>query len=146
MPSPIPLTTTIKDIFNFNIKVENKYYYTEGKYKGEIYKLLLKEMDDDNTVYQWRRHYVRKNKNKLIPTLTANMGSGGHNVPLIKTKFGIRKLTPLECFYAQGFPREFKIPKNMSDTRIYKQAGNSVVIPVIERIAINIINALEGTF
>ena len=52
------------------------YYYTEGKYKGNIYKLLTKEMDDDNTVYQWRRKYVRKNQSNLVPTLTANMGEG----------------------------------------------------------------------
>jgi hypothetical protein len=51
-----------------------------------------------NTVYQWRRVYARENKSNLCPTLTANMGSGGHNVPLIKDDFGIRKLTPKECF------------------------------------------------
>ena len=66
----------IKDIFNFDTKVDDKYYYTEGKYKGNIYKLLTEEMDDDNTVYQWRRKYVRKNQSNLVPTLTANMGEG----------------------------------------------------------------------
>ena len=47
-----------------------------------------------NTVYQWRRVYVRENKSNLCPTLTAfNMGTGGHNVPLVRDKLGIRKLT-----------------------------------------------------
>lgn len=144
MPMPIPLKNNIKKIFDFNNKVDNKYYYTKGKYKGEMFELLEKAMDDDTTVYQWRRKYVRKNQSKLIPTLTANMGEGGHNVPLIKTKYGIRKITPLECFYAQGFPKRYKLPENMSDARLYKQAGNSVAVPVVSRIAVNIISALEN--
>ena len=143
MPMPMTLDKNIKDVFNFDKKVDDKYYYTEGKYKGNIYKLLTEEMDDDNTVYQWRRKYVRKNQSNLVPTLTANMGEGGHNVPLIKTKFGIRKLTPIECFYAQGYPKYYELPTNMSDARLYKQAGNSVVVPVINRIAENIMKALK---
>lgn len=143
MPMPTTLDKSIKDVFNFDTKVDDKYYYTEGKYKGDIYKLLTEEMDDDNTVYQWRRKYVRKNQSNLVPTLTANMGEGGHNVPLIKTKFGIRKLTPIECFYAQGYPKYYELPTDMSDARLYKQAGNSVVVPVINRIAENIMKALN---
>ena len=143
MPLPIPLDKSIKDVFNFETKVDDKYYYTEGKYKGNIYKLLTEEMDDENTVYQWRRKYVRKNQSNLVPTLTANMGEGGHNVPLIKTKFGIRKLTPIECFYAQGYPKYYKLPTDMADSKLYKQAGNSVVVPVINRIAENIMKALN---
>lgn len=143
MPLPIELNNSIKKVFNFDNKVDDKYYYTEGKYKGNMYKLLTDEMNDDNTVYQWRRKYVRKNQSNLVPTLTANMGEGGHNVPLIKTDFGIRKLTPIECFYAQGYPKTYKLPDNMSDAKLYKQAGNSVVVPVINRIAENIIKALQ---
>ena len=144
MPMPIPLKKKIKDIFEFENQVDNKYYYTKGKYKDEMYNMLVNEMDDDSTVYQWRRRYVRKNQSKLVPTLTANMGEGGHNVPLIKTKYGIRKLTPIECFYAQGYPKKYKLPDDMSDAKLYKQAGNSVAVPVITRIAENIINALES--
>lgn len=62
------------------------------------------------------------------------MGTGGHNVPLIKDNFGIRKLTPEECLKLQGFPSNFKIPTNMSNSRIYKMAGNSVSVSVIHRI------------
>lgn len=145
MPMPIKLTKTIKNIFDFKNKVEDKYYYTDGKYKQEIIDMLKQDMDDDNTVYQWRRKYVRKNQSNLVPTLTANMGEGGHNVPLIKTDYGIRKLKPIECFYAQGFPKNYKLPTDMSDSRLYKQAGNSVAVPVIERIAEKIIYALDNT-
>lgn len=76
MPMSIALNNTIKDVFEFEKKVDDKYYYTKGKYKGEMCDLLEKGMDDDNTVYQWRRKYVRKNQSNLIPTLTANMGEG----------------------------------------------------------------------
>ena len=60
---------------------------------------------EKETFYQWRRVYVRENKNGVSPTLTANIGTGGHNVPLIKDNDGIRKLTPRECFIYKGFLR-----------------------------------------
>nr|DAP90624.1 MAG TPA: Modification methylase HhaI [Caudoviricetes sp.] len=134
-PDPIPLTTTLNQIINFEDKLDDKYYYTPGKYKGDIYEQLNAAMDDPNTVYQWRRKYVRKNMSGVVPTLTANQGEGGHNVCLVKTKYGIRKMTPHECFNAQGFPADFKLPTDMSESRLYKQAGNSVCVSVIRRIA-----------
>lgn len=140
-PDPIPLTKKLSDIINFESKVDEKYYYTKDKYKGEIYKSLEAEMTSYDSIYQWRRKYVRENKSGVVPTLTANMGEGGHNVPLVKTKFGIRKLTPHECFNAQGFPNDFILPQ-MADSRLYKQAGNSVCVEVIHRIAQNIALAL----
>lgn len=73
------------------------------------------------------------------------MGEGGHNVPLIKTYYGIRKIKPIECFFGQGFPKNYKLPSDMSDSRLYKQAGNSVAVPVIERIAKKIIYVLDNT-
>lgn len=137
-PDITPLTTQLSDIIDFHTKLNEKYYYTQGKYKGDIYDKLVEAMDDDKAIYQWRRKYVRKNKQGVIPTLTANQGTGGHNVCLIKTDNGIRKMTPHECFNAQGFPKEFVLPQNVSDSRLYKQAGNSVCVPVIQRIASNI--------
>ena len=142
-PDPIPLTTPLENIIDFNTKIDDKYYYTKGKYKGDIYENLIEAMDDDRAIYQWRRKYVRKNKSGVVPTLTANQGEGGHNVCLIKTDNGIRKMTPHECFNTQGFPKTFKLPKDMSDGRLYKQAGNSVCVSVINRIAQKIIEALE---
>lgn len=134
-PDPIPLTATIKDIINFEDKLDDKYYYTPHKYKGSIYEQLAQAMDDRNAIYQYRRNHVRKNKSGVVPTLTANQGTGGHNVCLIKTKHGIRKMTPRECFNAQGYPTNFKLPADMPESRLYKQAGNSVCVPVIRRIA-----------
>lgn len=147
-PLSIPLTTTVKDIIDFETKQDEKYYYTEGKYKGDIYKLLVDATKNDEAsnpaIYQWRRKYVRQNKSGVVPTLTANQGEGGHNVCIIKAKHGLRKMTPRECFNTQGFPKDFKLPKKQSDARLYKQAGNSVCVPVINRIADEILRTIEG--
>ena len=143
-PEPVALTQKLTDIINFSKKIDEKYYYTPGEYKGDIYEKLVEAMDDENSVYQWRRHYVRKNMSGVVPTLTANQGEGGHNVCLIKTKFGIRKMTPHECFNTQGFPSDFKLPTNMAESRLYKQAGNSVCVSVIARIAHSIKLALKN--
>lgn len=111
--------------------VPDKYYYTNKlKVFEEIKKHVTKSIDT-NTVYQYRRYYVRENKSNCCPTLTANMGGGGHNVPIIKDEKGIRKLTPRECFNLQGFPASFNLP-NVSDTKLYKLSGNAVSIPVVE--------------
>ena len=143
-PLPIKLEKKLSDVIDFETKVEDKYYYIKGKYKGDIYEQLVEAMKNDNhDIYQWRRTYVRKNKSGVVPTLTANQGEGGHNVCLIKTKNGIRKMTPHECFNAQGFPTDFLLPENMSDAKLYKQAGNSVCVSVIERIAEKIKEAIS---
>ena len=92
-------------------------------------------MKSRDTLYQWRRVYVRENKKNLCPTLTANMGTGGHNVPLILTDDGIRKLTPRECFNFQGYPKNFKLPAELANNQLYKQAGNSVSVPLITLLA-----------
>lgn len=143
-PEPIKRTTTIKDVIDFDNPVDEKYYYTPGKYKGDIYEKLVEAIDDENAVYQWRRKYVRKNQSSVVPTLTANQGEGGHNVCLVKTKYGIRKMTPHECFNTQGFPKNFALPNDVAESKLYKQAGNSVCVPVIRRIAENIVKALDG--
>ena len=143
-PMPVTRTKELTDIIDFDKKLDEKYYYTPGKYKGGLYEKLDEAMDDPHAVYQWRRKYVRKNMSGVVPTLTANQGEGGHNVCLIRTKHGIRKMTPHECFNAQGFPEDFKLPSDMSESRLYKQAGNSVCVSVIARIAENIKKAIEA--
>lgn len=140
-PRPKELATSLSDLIDYNKKVDLKYYYTQEKCK--FYDKLNEGVVNSNTIYQWRRVYVRENKSNMCPTLTANMGTGGHNVPIIRTKYGIRKLTPRECFNLQGYPKTYKFNKNTSDTRLYKQAGNSVVVPVVQAIASRIVDAVN---
>ncbi|MBG6038777.1 DNA cytosine methyltransferase [Proteus cibarius] len=134
-PEKTPLTKRISDLLEDESTIEPRYFYTA---KTPFFDQLVEDVVDAETLYQWRRKYVRANKNNLCPTLTANMGTGGHNVPLLnvqKKSNTIRKLTPRECFNFQGYPADYKLPKDMSNANLYKQAGNSVVVPVIERIA-----------
>ena len=119
-------------------QVDDKYYYTA---KSTTWELVKNNVVKKNTVYQYRRVYVRENKSNECPTLTANMGGGGHNVPLILDSKGIRKLTPRECFNFQGFPSSYKLP-NISDTNLYKLAGNAVSVPVVELIARRLVQLL----
>lgn len=137
-PSPIPLTLGIRDVIDFENPQEEQYYYSKTKYKSEMMDVLERDMDDKDAIYQWRRTYVRKNKSGVVPTLTANQGTGGHNVCLVRTDDNrIRKMTPRECFNTQGFPQDFILPQ-IANCHLYKQAGNSVCVPVIKRIAENI--------
>lgn len=136
-PSEIKLTKTIHDILEKGKQADNLYYQKDHQYYPE----LKKAMTSKDTVYQWRRVYARENKSNVCPTLTANMGTGGHNVPLIKDDFGIRKLTPKECFLFQGYPKNYILP-NLANSKLYMQAGNSVTTTLIERISNEIINVL----
>lgn len=70
-------------------------------------------------------------------------GGGGHNVPLIRTDDGIRKLTPRECFNLQGFPGTFTLPSDCSDAQLYKQAGNAVPVYAIRRLAEELLTCLS---
>lgn len=144
------------DKFNFNFpKIQNKlitnyleanvdssFYYSD-KYK--IYSRLKKEVTKNintNTLYQYRRYYIRENKNGCCPTLTANMGTGGHNVPILLDNIGIRKLTPRECFNLQGFPPHYVLPQNISNSGLYKLAGNAVSIPIVNLLVDTLANIL----
>jgi DNA (cytosine-5)-methyltransferase 1 len=121
--------------------VSDKFYYTNSTIiYDELQKNVTKHVSS-NTIYQYRRYYVRENKNKVCPTLTANMGGGGHNVPIILDDKGIRKLTPKECFNLQGFSHDYKLP-NISTGKLYCLAGNAVSVPVVSLIANKIINLM----
>lgn len=133
-PEKCELTKTIHDCIDYNITDETLFYRENSPY----YTQLKKNMLDPDTVYQWRRQYVRENKSNVCPTLTANMGTGGHNVPLIITKYGFRKLTPKECLNFQGFPEGYEFPA-IARSKQYKQAGNSVTVPLIQSIIKNIV-------
>lgn len=142
-PEKVELTNGLDTVIDFGLNTDERYYYNEVK--TPFWEQLEQNITSQDTVYQWRRQYVRENKSGVVPTLTANMGTGGHNVPLILTNDGrIRKLTPQETFNVQGFPKDFHLPE-ISHGQLYKQAGNSVVVPVIERIAEKMYEALENS-
>ncbi len=136
-PKQKKLNVKITDLLE---KQADEYFYY---HKSKYYPQLKEEMTNKDTVYQWRRKYVRENKSNLCPTLTANMGTGGHNVPLIIDSKDIRKMTPRECARFQGYDENFIFSENMANSHLYKQIGNSVTVSVIEAIAKEIRKALD---
>lgn len=134
------------ELFDIKKKSEDQYYFEKG---SKYWKLFKEKMDiyekpKSKKVYLLRRWYVRPYLNGYVPTLTANMGTGGHNVPVIKDKWGIRKLTLVECARLQGFEDSwFKIPKEISRGQVYKQIGNSVSIPLVRELAKTCITAIK---
>jgi len=135
-PKKKTLRKNVKDLLETN--VEDYYYYN----RYDCYRQLKDVAVSLDTVYQWRRVYVRENKNGVCPTLTANMGTGGHNVPLVLDSKDIRKLTPRECFRLQGFPEKYEFPRGMANSHLYKQAGNSVSTPVVRAVAKQMLQAM----
>ena len=79
-------------------------------------------------ILQRARGFNKGNEFELCPTISSN--SFEHN-NLLKNE-RIRKLTPRECLRLQGFPEGFKIV--VSDTQIYKQAGNAMSVNVVKMI------------
>ena len=134
---PEALCTEVSIKSKLQKDVLEKYYYN-GK---PLFERIKDDVVNENSIYQWRRQYVRENKSGVCPTLTANMGTGGHNVPIVRDKKGIRKLTPRECANFQGFPDTFILP-NLVDSQLYKQCGNSVVVEVINKIAEKILKRI----
>lgn len=80
----------------------------------------------------------------ICPTLTSAMGMGGGHVPMHNYDKRARKLTPKECFRLMGFQdNEFDKIVGISDTRLYKMAGNSIVVDVLEHIFKNLFNSIK---
>lgn len=123
------------------IKVDNKYYLSD-----KVVKRIednLKDKDKENNNYQIRTHYLggRKGDNKKGGTGHLSKTDGTSycldtgNSQAIENNNKIRRLTPLECWRLQGFKDEdFFSVKNVSDTQLYKQAGNSITVNVLMEI------------
>lgn len=104
---------------------------------NRYYKAIAEQMEkgDAKSIYQLRRYYVREYPLKC-PTLTANMGGGGHNVPFIRDQWGIRRLTVDECAKLQGF-EGFIFSEKIPDKEHYRQIGNAVSLPVAEQLGLS---------
>jgi DNA (cytosine-5)-methyltransferase 1 len=84
--------------------------------------------------------YNTQSIDEVSPTLTANCdrSTSSSTVLMKQPNFRIRKLTPKECWRLQGFPDwAFERAKadGISDSQLYKQAGNSVTVNVVYEIA-----------
>ena len=122
----------LADYIDFAGEQDDEYYLHE---ENRYHKMISDEVDDKNCIYQLRKYLVRVKELNQCPTLTANMGLGGHNVPFIHDKNGLRKLTEYECLKLQGFPSDFKFPDGLGRNKRYTQVGNSVSVPVAALLA-----------
>ncbi len=140
-PERIDLTVDMNDLLDRHSKHDSCYYYTKNSL---FYYDLQRIVTDKRALYKIYDSGVSKKKHYFCPALTANMGTYPDRVPIILDDFGIRKITPYECLALQGFPKSFRFA-NIPMNSAYKQCGNSVVVPVIRRIAEQIVKSLGDT-
>ena len=109
----------------------NQVVFTVDKsIKPSVAKNIEREMKDilnsDKDFYVCKTDagwQVNKVELKILPTIRANNSS---MYGLDRTNYIFRKLSPRECFRLQGFDDSFIFPPKMSDTQLYKQAGNGM--------------------
>jgi DNA (cytosine-5)-methyltransferase 1 len=140
---------------------EPRYYeFPEFPLEGpKLGTILEKNVPDKYTLtthlWEYLQKYARKHKaagngfgfglasiNDTTRTLSARYYKDGSEI-LVKQSANKppRRLTPRECARLMGYPDNFKIV--VSDTQAYRQFGNSVVVPVVERIAQSVVEALR---
>lgn len=164
-PEKEPLKLRLKDILED--KVDEKYYLNDKQLlaiKNSTYMstqrriqekdwcdtLCARDFKDPKCVRiggifdtEKSRHQAGSiyDKEGLAPTIDTMQG--GYRQPMIvdeKTK--VRKLIPLECWRLMSFDDEdfYKAQNSgMSNSQLYKQAGNSIVVKVLEKIFINLL-------
>lgn len=113
--------------------IEDDSYYLPKD--NRYYQMISRVANGEKCIYQLRKYLVRVKDQNICPTLTANMGLGGHNVPFIFDSKGLRKLTEIECLKLQGFPTSFKFPDCVPRNKRYVHIGNSVAPPIASLIA-----------
>lgn len=118
---------------DFEGEIDDDSYYLEPD--NRYYKMIREKIEDRKAIYQLRKYIVREKEANVCPTLTANMGQGGHNVPFILDRKGLRKLTEYECLALQGFPPSYRFPDSVIRARRYQQVGNAVVPPLVSLLA-----------
>jgi len=142
-PPTIPVQNHYKSYFDTSTRADDYYYFDilNNRYGSMIWEAV--ERGSRDSIFQLRRSYVREYAT-FVPTLTANMGDGGHNTPVIVDRWGLRKLTPIECARLQGFEGlHAQLPSELSRPQAYKQIGNSVTVPLVEKLATACVQILE---
>lgn len=105
--------------------------------RGRVGKQVAQTLDtscNQAVIVQKPRGFNKGGEHEVAPTLSSN---SWHENNLLKSGIRIRKLTPRECWRLQGFPDWAfdKAQEVNSNSQLYKQAGNSVTVPVIYEIA-----------
>ena len=136
-PSEIPLTKTAFDLFDKDRKADK--YYMDGH---RMWNRMMEYMTDRKRIYRFTDWGLSKGMEGICPTLLAAMGSRFERIPFFYDDYSVRLMTTRECARLQGFPEDFKFPEKY-EKEVYKQIGNSVCVPVVNRIAKKIIQSLK---
>ena len=127
-------------------KVDDKYYLSDKQLANIDVKDLLSrasKVKSTNSIVRLGGIYDNTGKHQAGSiyspkgiAATLDTMAGGNREPIIVDDNGIRKLTPLECWRLMGFDDEdFKAAAKVnSNSQLYKQAGNSIVVPVLETV------------
>ena len=127
-----------------------KFDITYPKHQPILKDILEQDVDDKYTLsdrlWEYLQAHAEKHKelghgfgygladlNGASRTLSARYYKDGSEILIPQEGKNPRRLTPRECARLQGYPDDYKIV--VSDTRAYKQFGNSVVVPLVEQIA-----------
>ena len=136
-PDEIPLTQTAFDLFDKDKK--NAKYYMDGH---RMWNRMMEYLTDRNRVYRFTDWGLSRGMEGICPTLLAAMGSRFERIPFFYDNYSVRLMTPRECARLQGFPEEYRLPEE-NEKQVYKQIGNSVCVPVVDRIVKQILKSLE---
>ncbi len=135
-PEEIPLSISAFDLFDKDRKDDK--YYMDGH---RMWNRMMEYMTDRNRVYRFTDWGLSRGMEGICPTLLAAMGSRFERIPFFYDKYSVRLMTPKECARLQGFPEDFKFTEKY-EKQVYKQIGNSVCVPVVKRIAKNLLEAM----
>lgn len=137
-PAKSALQLRTWDIIDRTKTVDAQWYLDPT---SDRYKEIAPAITDERLIYRLSDMGILSGKNGVVFTLMAGMGNWPNREPMIKDVKGIRRLTPHECFLLQGFPASFDLT-GIPEKSAYRQAGNSVCVPVVRQIAENIKAAL----
>ena len=137
-PEKCKLEKRIFDVIDKTAKIDERYYLQPETYQ---YNKMADVINDENQIYRFSDYGIQSGKDGISFTLKANMGTWRDRIPIIKDNYGIRKITPYEALTLQGFPETYKF-NGISSRAAYKQIGNSVCVPVINKIAKEILKII----
>jgi DNA (cytosine-5)-methyltransferase 1 len=136
----------LRDILHRTDGAEPALEWDEGRYFDSAKQAVDPKYTLTNHLWRYLQGYAQKHREKgngfgfglvtgdsIARTLSARYYKDGSEILVKQSRRNPRRLTPRECARLMGFPDSFRIP--VSDTRAYKQFGNSVVVPVIREVA-----------
>lgn len=135
-PEQIPLNRTAFDLYDKERQADK--YYMDGH---RMWDRMMEYMTDRKRVYRFTDWGLSRGMEGICPTLLAAMGSRFERIPFFYDDYSVRLMTPRECARLQGFPEDYILPEQ-HEKQVYKQIGNSVCVPVVSRIAENIVKSL----